>query len=42
MRGEVHKRKGIEKGGVGGNNYHSIEPGGSHLVGQVAQVDISP
>lgn len=28
--------------GLGGNNYSSIKPGGSHLVGQAAPVDISP
>lgn len=29
-------------GGLGGNNYSPIKPGGSHLAGQAAPVDISP
>lgn len=28
--------------GLGGNNYSSIKPGGSHLAGQAAPVDINP
>lgn len=30
------------KEGLRGNNYSSIKPGGSHLAGQPAPVDISP